>query len=151
VSERVNAKQAKKLRWFARAQEAAMPDIMINKEGIPSTLLVYNHKKIFVDAKGDEHEYINRTIQYNPRTCGKGYYRALKSSGLRLRGSIARVRQTCQFKAIERLTAKQQRAGDSARPDAESLAISAAGVVQPSPPPTAAADALAGALVAAGT
>ncbi len=130
----MNAKQAKKLRWFARAQEAAMPDIMVNKEGIPSTVLVYNHRKVFKDANGDEHEYVNRTIQYNPRTSGKGYYRALKSADVRLRGSIARVRQTCQFKAIERLTAKQQRAGDRARPDAESLAVAAAGMVVPSPP-----------------
>lgn len=134
----MNAKQAKKLRWFARAQEAAMPDIMVNKEGIPSTVLVYNHRKVFKDANGDEHEYVNRTIQYNPRTSGKGYYRALKSADVRLRGSIARVRQTCQFKAIERLTAKQQRAGDRARPDAESLAISAAGMVVPSAPAPAA-------------
>jgi hypothetical protein len=140
----MNAKQAKKLRWFARAQEAAMPDPMINKDGIPSTLLVYNHRKIFMDDKGVEHEYFNRTIQYNPRTCGKGYYRALKSSGLRVRGSVARARQICQFKAIERLTAKQQRAGDRARPDAESLAMAAIGVGQPGSQAPAAVDAVAG-------
>ncbi len=134
----MNAKQAKKLRWLARAEEAAMPDIMMNKEGIPSTLLVYNHRKVFKDAKGVEHEYVNRTIQYNPRTCGKGLYRALKSSGLRLRGSVARTRQACQFKAIQRLTEKQQRAGDRARPDAESLAVAAAGMGIPGPTPPAA-------------
>lgn len=136
----MNAKQAKKLRWFARAQEAGMPDAMINTQGVPSTLLVYNHKKVFTDAEGVEHEYVNRTIQYNPRTCGKGYYRALKSAGVRLRGSIPRVRQTCQFKAIQRLTEKQQRAGDRARPDAESLAMAAAGVVLPSAPEAPAGD-----------
>jgi len=101
---------------------------------------VYNHRKVFKDAEGVEHEYFNRTLQYNPRTCGKGYYRALKASGLRLRGSVARTRQVCQFKAIERLTAKQQRAGDRARPDAESLAMAAAGVGFPGPQAPAAGD-----------
>src|SRR5208282_6798891 len=138
----MNAKQAKKLRWFARAQEAGMPDPMINKEGIPSTLLVYNHPKTFKDRSGNEHTFVNRTIQYNPRTSGKGYYRALKAAGLKLRGTLPRVRQTCQYRAIRALTEKQQRAGDSARPDAEALAMAAAGMVQQGAPPPAAMDAV---------
>ena len=127
----MNAKQAKKLRWMARAVEAGMPDIMVNEQGIPSTVLVYDHKKIVKDREGKEHEIIRRTVQYNPRTSGKGYYRALKAAKIRLRGTVPFVRQACQFRAIKALTEKQQRAGDRARPDAESLAMAAAGLVQP--------------------
>jgi hypothetical protein len=128
----MNAKRAKKLRWMARAVEAGMPDIMVNAQGIPSTVLVYDHRKIVTDRAGKEHEIIRRTIQYNPRTSGKGYYRALKAARIRLRGNLPFVRQACQFKAIKALTEKQQRAGDRARPDAEALAVAAAGVAQPS-------------------
>ncbi len=39
----MSGKRFKKLRWLARAQEAAMPDIMVNEQGIPSTVLVYDH------------------------------------------------------------------------------------------------------------
>jgi hypothetical protein len=138
----MNAKRAKKLRWFARAQEAAMPDIMVNEKGIPSTVLVYDHRKIVIDKEGKEHEIIRRTVQYNPRTSGKGYYRALKAAKIRLRGSVALVRQTCQFRAIKALTEKQQRAGDSARPGAESLAMAAAGMGQPGPQTAGSADAV---------
>jgi hypothetical protein len=134
----INAKRAKKLRWFARAQEAAMPDIMVNKQGIPSTLLVYDHKKIVTDRNGKEHEIVKRTIQYNPRTSGKGYYRALKAANIRLRGNLPLIRQTCQFRAIKALTEKQQRAGDIARSDAEALAVAAAGMGQQGPPPAGA-------------
>jgi hypothetical protein len=134
----MSGKSFKKLRWLARAQEAAMPDIMVNERGIPSTVLVYDHKKIFTDAKGVEHEFLRRTVQYNPRTSGKGYYRALKAAKIKLRGTLPLVRQTCQFRAIRALTEKQQRAGDSARPDAEALAVAAAGMGQPgNPPPSA--------------
>ena len=138
----MNAKRAKKLRWFARAQEAAMPDIMVNEKGIPSTVLVYDHKKIVIDKEGKEHEIVRRTVQYNPRTSGKGYYRALKAAKIRLRGNLPLIRQTCQFRAIKALTEKQQRAGDRARPDAEALAVAAAGVVQPGAPPAGPADAV---------
>jgi hypothetical protein len=138
----MNAKQAKKLRWFARAQEAAMPDIMVNEKGIPSTVLVYDHKKVFTDKEGIEHEYVRRTVQYNPRTSGKGYYRALKAARIKLRGNLPLVRQTCQFRAIKALTEKQQRAGDRARPDAEALAVGAAGMVEPSAPSPAADNAV---------
>jgi hypothetical protein len=124
----MNGKQAKKLRWFARAQEAGMPDIMVNSQGVPSTVLVYDHKKIYTDKFGKEHEIIRRTVQYNPRTSGKGYYRALKAAGVKLRGSVPKVRQVCQFRAIKALTEKQQRAGAVAVPGAEQMAQQAAGL-----------------------
>lgn len=119
-----------------------MPDIMVNEKGIPSTVLVYDHKKIVVDAKGNEHEIIRRTVQYNPRTSGKGYYRALKAANIRLRGGLPFVRQTCQFRAIKALTEKQQRAGDRARSDAEALAVAAAGMGGQGPAPAVADDAV---------
>ncbi|MGO8974862.1 MAG: hypothetical protein ACLQNV_15225 [Steroidobacteraceae bacterium] len=134
----MSGKSFKKLRWLARAQEAAMPDIMVNEKGIPSTVLVYDHPKIFKDKEGNEHTIVRRTIQYNPRTSGKGYYRALKAAKIRIRGNLPFVRQTCQFRAIKALTEKQQRAGDRARPDAESLAVAAAGMGVPSAPAPAA-------------
>lgn len=115
-----------------------MPDIVVNGQGIPSTVLVYDHKKILKDREGNEHEIIRRTVQYNPRTSGKGYYRALKAADIRVRGNLPLVRQTCQFRAIKALTEKQQRAGAVARPDAEALAVAAAGVGQPSQAPPAA-------------
>jgi hypothetical protein len=127
----MSGKRFKKLRWFARAQEAAMPDIMVNEKGIPSTVLVYDHRKTITDAKGVEHEIIRRTVQYNPRTSGKGYYRALKAAHVRLRGNLATVRQICQFRVVKALTEKQQRAGDVAQSNAEALAVAAAGMGQP--------------------
>jgi hypothetical protein len=130
----MNGKQAKKLRWFARAQEAGMPDIMVNSQGVPSTVLVYDHKKIFTDKFDKEHEIIRRTVQYNPRTSGKGYYRALKAAGVKLRGSVPKVRQVCQFRAIKALTEKQQRAGAVALPEAELLAQQASGLEAPATP-----------------
>src|ERR1017187_98531 len=127
----MSGKSAKKLRWLARVQEAGMPDIMVNEKGIPSTVLVYDHPKVFKDALGNEHTFIRRTVQYNPRTSGKGYYRALKATKIKIRGNLPLVRQTCQFRIIRTLTEKQQRAGDVAQPNAEALAVAAAGMGGP--------------------
>jgi hypothetical protein len=140
----MSGKSFKKLRWLARAAEAAMPDIIVNNCGIPSTVLVYEHRKVFTDKEGVDHEFFRRTVQYNPRTSGKGYYRALKAANIKLRGTLPLVRQTCQFRAIKALTEKQQRAGDRARPDAEALAVAASGVVQPGTPAPSASKPLVG-------
>jgi hypothetical protein len=102
----VNAKRAKKLRWYARTQEAMMPDPMINEAGIPSTLLVFNHPKVWKDAEGVEHTFTNRTIQYNPRTSGKGFYKALKGGNANIRGTIPYVRFMCQQRIVRLLAAR---------------------------------------------
>lgn len=110
----MNAKMAKKLRWYARAQEMAMPDIMVNSKGIPSTLLVYEHKKVFKDAEGNERDFTNITIQYNPRTSGKGFYRVLKKKRARIKGSIEQCRTICAIRCTELLAARAQRDRDRA-------------------------------------
>lgn len=81
-----------------------MPDPKIHPEtGIPSTLLVYNHPKVWKDMHGTEHTFTNRTIQYNPRTSGKGFYKALKGKRANIRGSLSFVRYMCQQRIIEML------------------------------------------------
>lgn len=105
----MNAKKAKKLRWYARAQEAIMPAPVVNKEGVPSTLLVYNHPKIWKDRDGNEHTFVNRTVQYNPRTSGKGFYKALKGAGANIKGTLPYVRFMCQQRIIQCLAAKHAR------------------------------------------
>jgi|SRR5882672_1751276 len=105
----MNSKRAKKLRWYARVQEAMMPDQVISPQGIPSTLLVYNHPRKWKDQLGNEHTFVNRTIQYNPRTSGKGFYKALKGKNANIRGSIAFVRYMCQKRIIELLAARNNR------------------------------------------
>jgi len=108
----MNAKRCKKLRWYARVQEAMMPDPKIHPEtGIPSTLLVYNHSKIYTDKYGNEHTFTNRTIQYNPRTSGKGFYKALKGKNANIRGSISFARYMCQQRIIQLLAARSGGAG----------------------------------------
>jgi hypothetical protein len=86
-----------------------MPEPKINEKGIPSTLLIYDHPKIWKDRQGNEHTFVNRTLQYNPRTSGKGFYKALKGKRARIAGSIPYVRYMCQRRIIEVLSARQQR------------------------------------------
>jgi hypothetical protein len=105
----MNAKRCKKLRWYARAQEVLMPAPVVNEKGISSLLLVYPHRKVFKDPEGVEHEFFNHTIQYNPRTSGKGFYKALKGKRARVQGKLPFVRYMCQRRIIEVLSARQQR------------------------------------------
>lgn len=91
-----------------------MPDVMVNHEGIPSTLLIYKHPKVFKDAQGEEHTFTNITIQYNPRTSGKGFYRVLKKKRARIKGSIGNARAICGTRVIELLSARRQRDADRA-------------------------------------
>lgn len=94
-----------------------MPNPVINKEGIPSTLLVYNHPRSWVDKDGQTQVFTNRTIQYNPRTSGKGFYKALKGAKANIKGSIPYVRFMCQQRIIQILAAKHARES-GALPDA---------------------------------
>lgn len=135
----MNAKQAKKLRWYARAQEAGMDTPKIHPEsGIPSTLLVYNHRKVWTDKDGVEHDFVNRTIQYNPRTSGKGFYRAIKKAKIKLRGDIVRVRGQCQFRAVQMYTQRAE-AESRARSELESQSAGALKLGEGSPDPALAA------------
>lgn len=102
----MNAKTAKKLRWYARVQEMHMPDPVVNSDGVSSLLLIYHRRKF---SNGDP---ASQTIQYNPRTSGKGFYRVLKKKRATLRGSIAWTRFMCQRRIVELLGAR--RARDSA-------------------------------------
>ena len=110
----MNQKQCKKLRWYARTQEAMMPDPVVNEKGVSSLLLVYEHPKTYTDRVGDVRTFINRTLQYNPRTSGKGFYKVLKKKRARIKGSIPYVRYMCQRRIIELLAARSQ--GNSGAP-----------------------------------
>lgn len=84
-----------------------MPDPKIHPvTGIPSTLLVYDHPKTYTDKDGHEQTFHNRTIQYNPRTSGKGFYKALKGGRANIRGSIAFTRYMCQQRIVQLLAAR---------------------------------------------
>lgn len=109
-----NQKMAKKLRWYARTQEAMMPDPVVNEKGVSSLLLVYEHPRTYTDRVGDVRTFINRTLQYNPRTSGKGFYKVLKKKRARIKGSIPYVRYMCQRRIIELLAARSQ--GNSGAP-----------------------------------
>ena len=102
----MNQKMAKKLRWYARVQEAMMPDPVVNEKGVSSLLLVYEHPKLWKDGLGNEHTFTNRTLQYNPRTSGKGFYKVLKKQRARIKGSIPYCRYMCQKRIIELLAAR---------------------------------------------
>jgi hypothetical protein len=110
----MNQKMAKKLRWYARTQEAMMPDPVVNEKGVSSLLLVYEHPRTYTDRVGDVRTFINRTLQYNPRTSGKGFYKVLKKKRARIKGSIPYVRYMCQRRIIELLAARSQ--GNSGAP-----------------------------------
>jgi hypothetical protein len=121
----MNAKQAKKLRWYARSQEVLMPPPVVNEKGVSSMLLVYEHPKTWTDRAGNEQTFINRTVQYNPRTSGKGLYKALKGKNARIRDSIERTRIVCQVRVAEVLAARQ-RAADAEMAKAQSGAVDVA-------------------------
>lgn len=103
-----NQKMAKKLRWYARTQEALMPDPVVNSKGVSSLLLVYEYPKTYTDRVGDVRTFTNRTLQYNPRTSGKGFYKVLKKKRARISGTIPYVRFMCQKRIIELLAARSQ-------------------------------------------
>ena len=92
-----------------------MPPPVVNEKGVSSLLLVYEHPKLWTDPKGDEHTFVNRTVQYNPRTSGKGFYKALKGKNARIRNPIPQTRILCQVRIAEVLGARQ-------RAEAEKLA-----------------------------
>ena len=54
------------------------------RKGVSSLLLVYEHPKTWTDQKGNEHTFVNRTIQYNPRHLEKA---STKSSRIDVPGS----------------------------------------------------------------
>ncbi len=103
----MSSRRFKKLRWYARVQEAMMPDPVVDERGVSSLLLVYEHPKTWVDREGKERVFVNRTIQYNPRTSGKGFYKVLKRKRARVRGSIPFVRHMCQARIAELLLVKK--------------------------------------------
>jgi len=104
-----------------------MPTPKINKEGIPSTLLVYNHPKTWKDIHGNEHAFTNRTIQYNPRTSGKGFYRALKGGKANIKGTVPYVRFMCQQRIIQVLAAKHAGEAGAAAGAAGGLPVAVGG------------------------
>lgn len=85
-----------------------MPAPVVNEKGVSSLLLVYEHPKLWTDRKGEEHTFVNRTVQYNPRTSGKGLYKALKGKNARVKQSIEQTRILCQIRIAEVLAARQK-------------------------------------------
>jgi hypothetical protein len=85
-----------------------MPAPTVDKEGVSSQLLVYRYRKLTPkDHNGNQREFSVATIQYNPRTSGKGFYRVLKKRRARIKGSIANCRIQCGARIVELLTAKR--------------------------------------------
>ena len=99
-----------------------MPPPQVDEKGVSSLLLVYEHPKLYTDVAGREQTFVNRTIQYNPRTSGKGFYKALKGKNARIRNPIEQTRILCQIRIAEVFAARQRAA------DAE-VAASRAGAV----------------------
>lgn len=110
----MNGKQAKKLRWYARVTESMMPDPVVNEKGVSSLLLVYEYPRTAKRRDGSFQQVVRRTIQYNPRTSGKGFYKALKGKRARVRGTVPFVRYMCQQRIIQMLTAKREGAARAA-------------------------------------
>jgi hypothetical protein len=99
-----------------------MPNPAVNEKGVSSLLLVYEYPKTYTDRVGDERTFTNRTLQYNPRTSGKGFYKVLKKKRARITGSISHCRLMCQTRIIELLTARSRGADPANGGDARGSA-----------------------------
>ena len=86
-----------------------MPAPVVNEKGVSSLLLVYEHPQVYTDRHGVEQTFVNRTVQYNPRTSGKGLYKALKKKKAKVKQGIEQTRILCQIRIAEVLAARQQR------------------------------------------
>lgn len=85
-----------------------MPEPKVNEKGVSSLLLVYEHPRSWTDQYGRKSTFVNRTLQYNPRTSGKGFYKVLKKQRARIKGTIPYARYMCQRRIIELLTVRSQ-------------------------------------------